>query len=194
MTQPLVSSFTMTGKLEDLATNSDDYLKTLKLVTEHGEYQIKVAKEIRKKLRKKLQTGCSIKVTGMRKYKIKKEEVSYKAYDIEILSKPKVEKAITQSVSAVATKPKAKAKAKAKVLFCQKSTCWKKGGGAAVCETLKAQLQSRGIADRVEIKTVGCLKQCKKAPNLVVMPDKARYSKVKPKQMSGLIEEHLVAK
>lgn len=193
MPQHLVASFTMTGKLEDLATKSDDYLKTLKLLTEHGEYQIKVAKEIRKKLSKKLQSGCSIKVMGMRKYKLKKGEFEYKAYDIEILSKPKVEKPVTQSTnSAVATK--SKAKAKAKVLFCQKSTCWKKGGGAAVCEALKAQLQSKGIADRVEIKTVGCLKQCKKAPNLVVMPDKARYSKVKPKQMSGLIEEHLVVK
>ena len=186
--QHLVASFTVTGKLEDLTTKSDDSIKTIKLLTEHGEYQIKVAKEIRKKLNKKLQTGCSIKVMGMRKYKFKKGKVEYKAYDVEILSKPEVEKAITQSASAVATKPKAK------VLFCQKSTCWKKGGGAAVCETLKAQLQSKGIADRVEIKTVGCLKQCKKAPNLVVMPDKARYSKVKPKQMSDLIEEHLVAK
>ena len=185
MTQPLVVSFTITGKLEDLITN-DDSIKTLKLLTEHGEYQVKVAKEIRKELGKKLQTGCSVKVTGMRKYKIKKGQVEYKAYDIEILSQPKIE-TITHSTSAVATKPKAK------VLFCQKSTCWKKGGGQAVCDTLKAQLDSRGIADRVEIKTVGCLKQCKKAPNLVVMPDKARYSKVKPKQMSALIEEHLVA-
>ena len=189
MMQPLVSSFTVTGKLADLTTKSNDSIKTLKLVTEHGEYQIKVAKEIRTKLSKKLQTGCLVKVTGMRKYKMKQGEINYKAYEIELLSKPVIEKAVTQSSnSAVATKPKAK------VLFCQKSTCWNKGGGQLACETLKAQLQSRGIADRVEVKTVGCLKQCKKAPNLVVMPDKARYSKVKPKQISSLIEEHLIAK
>lgn len=186
MTQPLISSFTVTGRLEDLTTKSKDSIKNFKLVTEHGEYQIKVAKEIRTKLGKKLQDGCVVKVTGMRKHK--KGEVKYKAYKIELLGKPAIEKTVTQSAnSAVATKPKAK------VLFCQKSTCWKKRGGRVACETLKAQLQSRGIADRVEVKTVGCLKQCKKAPNLVVMPDKARYSKVKPEQISSLIEEHLIA-
>lgn len=184
--QPLVSPFTIEGKLEDLVTKSHDCIKYLQLVTEHGQYQIKVAKEVRKTLStKKLQTGCLVKVTGMRKHNIKKGEVKHKAYEIELLEKPIIEKAVAHSSkSAVATKPKAK------VLFCQKSTCWKKGGKAA-WETLKAQLQSRGIADQVEVKTVGCLKQCKKAPNIVIMPDKARYSKVKPKQISSLIEEHL---
>ena len=83
------------------------------------------------------------------------------------------------------------AKSKAKVLFCQKSTCWKKGGKAA-CKALKAELKNRGLAERVEIKTTGCLKKCGKAPNVVMMPDKARYSKVKPKQVTKLIDKHLV--
>lgn len=183
--QPLVSQFTIVGELEDLITKSND-IKSLQLVTEEGEYWIKVAKELRKILKEKLKPGCLLKVTGMRKYEIHKGKIKYKAYGVELLEKPGVVEALPerQSVTAVA-------KPKAKVLFCQKSTCWKKGGKTA-CALLKAELESQGIADRVEIKTVGCLKQCKKAPNIVILPDKARYSRVNPKQMSSLVKKHLL--
>ena len=184
--QPLVTQFSITGELEDFVTKSGDCIKYLQLVSEQQEYWIKVAKELRKSLSQKLQPGCLLKVTGMRKYEIHKGKVKYKAYGVELLEKPVLKPVIPQTSDvAVATKPKAK------VLFCQKSTCWKRGGKTA-CELLKTELQSRGIADHVEIKTVGCLKQCKKAPNIVMMPDKARYSRVQPKQIVGLIEKHLL--
>ena len=187
MTQPFVSQFTITGKLEDLSTKSNDCIKYLQLVTEQGEYGIKVAKELRKSISSKLKPGCLLKVTGMRKHEIHKGKIKYKAYGIELLSKPVSEKVISQACNSTVT-----AKPKAKVLFCQKSTCWKKGGKTA-CELLKKELKNRGIEDRVEVKTVGCLKQCKKAPNMVIMPDKARYSRVQPQKVSNLIEKHLLA-
>ncbi|HHP7231750.1 MAG TPA: (2Fe-2S) ferredoxin domain-containing protein [Xenococcaceae cyanobacterium] len=184
--QPLVSQFTITGKLDDLVTKSNNCIKYLQLVTDQEEYWIKVAKEVRKSFPEKLQPGCLLQVTGMRKYEIHKGKIKYKAYGVELLTQPVLATptALTSDV-AVATK------SKAKVLFCQKSTCWKRGGKTA-CALLKAELQSRGIADRVEIKTVGCLKQCKKAPNVVIMPDKARYSRVQPQQVPQLIEKHLL--
>ncbi|MDJ0649061.1 MAG: (2Fe-2S) ferredoxin domain-containing protein [Xenococcaceae cyanobacterium MO_188.B19] len=185
--QPLVSEFTITGKLEDYISKSNNCIKSLQLVTEKGDYWIKLAKELRSSLKQKLQPGCLLKVTGMRKYEIHKGKVKYKAYGIEVLKKPFSEQVIsdTQDVR-IGAKPKAK------VLFCQKSTCWKKGGKAA-CTLLKAELESRGIANQVEIKTVGCLNQCKKAPNIVMMPDKARYSRVNPKQITQLIDKHLLS-
>ena len=186
LTQPLVTQFTITGKLETLPIESDRRIKSLQLVTEQGEYSIKIAKEMRKSLSTKLQPGCWLKVTGMCKNEIHKGKVKYKAYGIELLSQPVLKKVSAKSANcAVATK------AKAKVLFCQKSTCWERGGKAA-CQLLKTELENRGISDRVEVKTVGCLKQCKKAPNMVIMPDKARYSRVHPKQVSRLIEKHLL--
>ncbi len=184
--QPLVSKFTITGKLEDYISKSNDYIKSLQLVTEQDEYSIKLAKELRNSWNEQLQPGCLLKVTGMRKYEIHKGKVKYKAYGIELLDKPVVESVVSDIQDG-----KVGAKAKAKVLFCQKSTCWKKGGKAA-CASLKAELERRGISNQVEIKTVGCLKQCKKAPNIVMMPDKARYSKVNPKQISKLVEKHLI--
>ena len=115
----------------------------------------------------------------MRKCELHKGKVKYKAYSIELLSEQ-----LTSPTIATATNPKAK------VLVCQNSTCWKKGG-KAICELLKAQLQSQGMTDRVEIKTTGCLKQCKQAPNLVILPRGNRYSKVHPKQVFEIITKHL---
>lgn len=185
MTQPFISQFTITGELTDLEAKSKDCIKTLYLVSERGEYTIKVAKELRKKLNTKLKPGYSIEVTGIRKNEIHKQKISYKAYNIKLLRKPVSETAKSPSSKKVTAIPKAK------VLFCQKSTCWKNGGRAAF-QCMKEELENKGIAERVEMKTVGCLKQCKKAPNIVIMPDKARYSRVKPKQVSNLVEKHLI--
>ena len=183
--QPLVSEFTIVGQLEDFIGKSDNCIKYLQLTTEEEEYSIKVAKELRKNLAKHLKPGCWLKVTGMKKHELHKGEVKYKAYRIELLEKKPSCKFAGDRTSAKTTK------SKAKVLFCNKSTCWKKGGKSA-CQSLQNELKKRGIADQVEIKTVGCLKQCKKAPNIVIMPDKARYSRVKPNQVSSFVEKHLL--
>jgi (2Fe-2S) ferredoxin len=87
---------------------------------------------------------------------------------------------------------KSKIKSKAKVLICQKSNCWKKGG-QKVCTEIESILSDRGLAEEIPIQKTGCLKQCKKAPALVMMPDKACYNKVKPKQVAKIIEKHLIA-
>ena len=184
--QPLVSEFTIIGQLEDFVSKSDNCVKYLQLTTSEEDYSIKVAKELRSKLAKHLQPGCWLKVTGMRKYELHKGIVKYKAYRVELLA----DQLSSQLASNIPTTANT-AKPRAKVLFCHKSTCWKKGG-KATCQLLKSELEKRGIADQVEIKTVGCLKQCKKAPNMVIMPDKARYHNVKPKQVPLFIEKHLL--
>ncbi|MDJ0901070.1 MAG: (2Fe-2S) ferredoxin domain-containing protein [Xenococcus sp. MO_188.B8] len=184
--QPLVSEFTIVGKLEDIISKSNNCIKYLQLTTEEEEYSIKVAKELRSKLAKHLTSGCWLKVTGMRKYELHKGQVKYKAYRVELLAEK-----LSQHFASDTTDISKIAKPKAKVLFCQKSTCWKKGGKSA-CQLLKAELEKRGIADQVDIKTVGCLKQCKKAPNMVIMPDKAHYNNVKPNQVPSFIEKHLL--
>lgn len=178
--QPLVSEFTLVGELEDFVIKSNGRVKYLQLSTKSGEYWLKVAKESNYVLGQHLQIGCRLKITGMQKNKLHKGEVEYTAYRIELIAKPVARNLDTTSI----TKPKAK------VLFCQKSSCWQQGGKTA-CELLKAELETRGMRERVEIKTTGCLKQCKQAPNMVVLPDKVRYSRVHPKQIPALIERHL---
>ena len=176
---PLVSEFTIVGQLEDCIANSKGCIKYLYLSTPEADYTIEVAKG--QTIGKHLPERCWLKVTGMRKHEIHKDRVKYKAYRIELLPARAREK--TTSPKAIATETKAK------VLVCQGSSCRKNGG--QICRLLQAGLQAKNIAD-IEIKTTGCLKQCKQAPNLIVMPGGIRYSRVQPQQVSKLIAKHLV--
>jgi (2Fe-2S) ferredoxin len=78
----------------------------------------------------------------------------------------------------------------AKILICQKSDCRKRGGDA-VCKALQQELEQRGLKEQVTLEKTGCLKKCKSGPNLVILPDKTRYSKVEPEAIPVLIEQHL---
>lgn len=184
--QPLVSQFTIIGKLSDFVVNGKGYVTYLYLTTPEAEFAIAVAKSPTINVSQHLQPGCYLKVTGMRKYKLHQDKLEYKAYTIELL--PEQVTLSTNNQDQIQT-----AKPALKVLFCQNSNCWNKGGKVA-CEALRKELRSQGISDQVEIKTIGCLKQCKQAPNLVIMPEGTRHSRVQPKQLSTLITKQLRSK
>lgn len=181
--QPLVSEFTIVGKLEDFLLSSKSRVKCIYLSASKEEYIIEVAKEQKNFLNEHLKPGCWLKVKGMRKYDLHQDKIAYKAYKIELLSAQACDK--TTSNTLVDT-----AKPKIKVLICQGSSCYK-NGGKALRELLRTDLQEKGLTDKVEIKIAGCLKQCQQAPNLVVMPGKNLYGGVQPKQISKLIAKHL---
>ena len=184
--QPLVSEFIITGKLTDLLVNGKGCVTYLYLTTPEADFAIAVAKSPTSNINQHLQPGCYLKVTGMRKYKLHQDQLEYKAYTIELLSEQ-----VSQSIN---NQDKIKnAKPALKVLFCQNSNCWNKGGKVA-SEALRMKLRSQGTIDQVEIKTIGCLKQCKQAPNLVIMPEGNRYSRVQPEQLSTLITKQLRSK
>lgn len=175
----LVSEFTIVGELENCIANSKGRIEYLYLSTPEASFTIEVAKG---HIGKHLPERCWLKVTGMRKYDIHKDRVKYKAYKIELLPTPVRE---TVSDKAIATE-----KPKAKVLVCQGSSCRKNGG--QICALLHTGLKAKDLSDRVEIKTTGCLKQCKQAPNLIIMPGGIRYSRVQQEQVSKLVAKHLL--
>ena len=181
--QPLVSEFTIVGRLEDFVISSKGRIKYLSLSTPEEDYSIALAKSPNNVLGKYLKPGCHLKVTGMRKCKLDRaEEVEYKAYRIELLPE--------QASLSLTISPKQK---KAKILVCQGSSCGKKGG-QAICNLLQTELKAKGITNKVEIKTTGCMKQCKQAPYLI-MPGRNVYSRVKPAQVSRLVSKlgkHLI--
>ncbi|HEY9642868.1 MAG TPA: (2Fe-2S) ferredoxin domain-containing protein, partial [Coleofasciculaceae cyanobacterium] len=43
--------------------------------------------------------------------------------------------------------------------------------------------------DHVTVKATGCMKRCKEGANLV-MPDKSRHSRVRPREVAALVERH----
>ena len=181
---PLVSEFTIVGRLEDVIT-SKSRIKYISLSTPDADYSIDIAKSPKSNLDEYLQPGCSLKVTGMRKYKLHQEQFEYKAYSIELLAEPPSKSAVDSTTpSAIAN-----SKPRTKILVCQGSSCYKQGG-RAITSLLQTQLKNRGLSDKVEIKMTGCMKRCKQAPCLI-MPGRNYCSRVQPQQVATLVDNSL---
>ena len=189
----IVAPFNFNGKLSKISYQKKK-LKYIKLETDSEKYWIKIPKQLREKIAT-LPLECQLQVEGQAKYNAKKDKTKHKAQTVMVIPTEEIDvpvKAKTKSVSLLPVLDR-KVKSKAKVLICQKSNCWKKGG-KKVCAEIETKLQDLGLAKEIPIKKTGCLNQCKKAPALVMMPDKALYKRVKPKQVDKLVEKHLVAK
>lgn len=182
---PLVSEFTIVGRLEDFVISSQGRIKYISLSTPDADYSIDIAKSPKCDLNKYLQRGCSLKVTGMQKYKLHQERFEYKAYSIELLAEPLDKLAVDTSIpSAIAN-----SQSRTKILVCEGSSCCKQGG-RAIANLLQTQLKAKGLSDKVEIKTTGCMKRCKQAPCLI-MPGRNYCSRVQPQQVAMLIDSSL---
>lgn len=184
--------FTFVGQLSKIKLKGNK-IKYLKLATCDRQYWIKVSQKVRKNLDRDLSTGCLLEITGKQKQRLKTGKSKFKAECVKIItpaSESKIAHLKQKQVSLTPIFDRQK-KSTAKVLVCQKSNCWKRGG-KEICQQLEAAFSDRGLDNLIQIKKTGCLKKCKKAPNLVMMPDKIAYSKVKPKQIPNLVEKHLI--
>ena len=59
-----------------------------------------------------------------------------------------------------------------------------------VCKGLEKELRDRGLQHQVAIKKTGCMKQCKAGPNIVIMPDKTTYRRVRLHEIRHLLDKH----
>lgn len=156
----------------------DNKPKKLILATSDGECTIKLAKALRYSFQLRLIPGDWVQVSGE------------KQFDSKGKLKLKAEQIIPSTVSQEPTSIIATAdKNKATILVCQKSGCMKRGGKEA-CQAMQAALEIRGLSEQVSIKGTGCLKDCKAGPNIVMMPDKKRYTRVEAAQIPALIDKH----
>lgn len=187
----ITSPFEFSGKLSKISYKKKK-IKYIKLVTESDEYWIKISKPLRKKI-SKLSPGCQLQVEGKAKHNAEKGKTKHKAQTVMVVPTEDLDAPAPIKTKTVSLLPvfDSKVKSKAKVLICQKSNCWKKGGKKVYTE-IETKLEDLGLTKEIPIKKTGCLKQCKKAPALVMMPDKAVYKKVKPKQVAKLVEKHLI--
>ncbi|MBR8828363.1 MAG: (2Fe-2S) ferredoxin domain-containing protein [Gomphosphaeria aponina SAG 52.96 = DSM 107014] len=184
----LVSEFTVGAQLLGFVIKEGDKIKYLRVAVSNQEYWIKPAKEIRDRLNPKIVPGCWLKISGIRKLELKKGKLKLTAYSVELANGEKSAQPTVKVLQEATAKPN---KSKACILVCQKSTCWQRGG-REICQKLEENIRDRGLEAEVEIKTIGCLKQCKYGPNLVMMPDKSRYSHVQPQQVPELLEKHFL--
>lgn len=189
-TKKRVTPFNFNGKLSKISYQKKK-IKYIKLKTEGGKYWIRIPDKLREQIAS-FTRGSHLAVKGQSKQHPKTGKTKYKAQTVILI--PQEERDFQPKTKTVSLLPvfDSKTKSKSKVLVCQKSNCWKKGG-KQVYEELESTLSDRGLMGEIPLKKTGCLKQCKKAPAIVMMPDKARYNKVKPKQISKLVDKHLIA-
>lgn len=73
-----------------------------------------------------------------------------------------------------------------KLQVCTKGSC-RKRGSVQLLEGLRAQIQEQGYQDQVQLEPVGCLKLCKKAPNVCLFPSGERVSATDLKDIKALL-------
>jgi (2Fe-2S) ferredoxin len=169
--------FQVVGQFLGFVLQDGYKVKYLRISVDKREYWFKPEKELRNHIPLNIALHSWLKVTGESNLCSNTGKLKLRVMAIEHLSEEK-------TLEAAPAKPK-----KATVLICQKSDCWK-NGGARVCQMLEAGLEEKGLQETVNIKLTGCLKQCKKGPNVVVMPDKSHYNRVAPQDIPSLIERH----
>jgi (2Fe-2S) ferredoxin len=179
------SPFCLEGRFLGFLMEDGYKIKYLRLATAAGEQCIKLSKESRASVGGVLTPGDWIKVWGEKTVKRDRDEVKLKSHKISIAAPGQYP---GQEVERTAFEKKA-TPAKATILVCQKSDCMKRGG-KAVCKALEAELDDRDLSTQVTIRGTGCMKHCKAGPNLVVMPDKCRYSRIAPGEIPALIQKH----
>ncbi|WP_293338694.1 (2Fe-2S) ferredoxin domain-containing protein [Microcoleus sp. CAWBG58] len=206
-----VSEFSLEGEILSLIIEDGYKLKYLRISSDRKvEYLVKLSKELRSFLAPVLTPGLRVLVAGEKELNLKNGKIKLKASSLtlapgdndrspEHLDSTSVPAGVLTSDGAIgktefsspgaAKTVKAAAKTQTKILVCQKSDCQKRGG-AAICKALENALKARGLEDQVTVQGTGCLKQCKAAPNIVVMPDKARYSRIKPAEVAAIVDKH----
>ncbi|MEE3716994.1 (2Fe-2S) ferredoxin domain-containing protein [Tumidithrix elongata RA019] len=189
------SDFQFEGRFLGFLTTEDweDRCKYFRIHTSRGEYTIQLAKRHRATLGQTLEQGSWIEVSGVQKFNPTKGTFKFKA-DRVAVTQVSSTNTVKERIAAKAMPPlppsqtqaHKSSKPQASILICQKSDCVKRGSGN-ICQALMQALDDRQLSDRVQIKSTGCLKDCKAGPNLVVMPTKTRHSKVKTKHIPAIV-------
>ena len=80
---------------------------------------------------------------------------------------------------------------KMSVLVCGGTGCTS-GNSKIIFENLKTKVAAAGIENKVDIILTGCFGLCSKGPIVVVYPDGAFYTHVKPEDVDDIVNDHLV--
>ncbi|MDJ0553867.1 MAG: (2Fe-2S) ferredoxin domain-containing protein [Microcoleaceae cyanobacterium MO_207.B10] len=73
------------------------------------------------------------------------------------------------------------------ILVCQNTSCQRNNSA----EVLKVfETETKNLVD-VKVESSGCLGQCSTGPTVRVIPDEVWYYRVKPQDVSVIVEQHL---
>ncbi len=191
--------FDLVGEFLGFVWDKQDQPRAMRLIWLGTEILIKVSKSLRGDRYDGWIPGMQVEVWGQQKFSKKKAKLKLSADRIAVkgnmtallptlptLIKTEHPTAIV-SKSIVPQSPQTAAKPPT-IKVCGKSDCMKRGG-KAMCKTLGKALQS-GDYPAIEVQFTGCMGKCSQGPNLVVMPDKKRYTKVTAKDIPHVLETH----
>jgi hypothetical protein len=163
------SRFAITGKLLGLTSTNGHTVKYLELATSAGVYWIKLSKRLQCQVKvNQLQEQDWIHLMGVSKINPRTGQLKLKAYILTPITSGQSQQQLLFPTASP------KEKTEGKILVCQKSSCCQRGA-QAICAALKTELGDRGLTHQVEI---------------VIMPGKSRYTKVKVNQVAQLIDQH----
>src|SRR6056297_1045670 len=82
-------------------------------------------------------------------------------------------------------------KYKMHLLVCGGTGC-RASASDSIVESLKQELENKGLSDEVQVIMTGCFGFCEKGPIVKVLPDNTFYIEVKPEDAAELIDEHII--
>jgi (2Fe-2S) ferredoxin len=185
--------FGLTGEFIRFVLGKDGKPRALELRWLGRSIVIKIAKFLRDDRYEDWRPGINVQIWGTQKISKKTEKLKLNADRLVLLPAasssvvpfvmlPLVENPTTSRRPTSAMKPPC-------IKICGKPDCMKRGG-KKMCEKLEHCLES-GIWDpEIQIQLTGCMGKCSKGPNLVVMPDKTRYTQVKAKEIPQVLNRH----
>lgn len=186
-----LADFQVVAKFLGVILKDGYRIKYLRVAIATQEYRVKLPKELSQNFDPNLAVGSWLEIKGTQALDCKKGILKLEASSFCNANPPNASLTGIVNTEIVNTE-RAIAKKKEKpacILICQKSDCWQHGG-KEVYQRLEEELRDRGLSDRVQLQKTGCQKQCKQAPNLVVMPNKDKHSYVKPSQVDGLLNRY----
>ncbi len=167
------------GKFIGFLPHPKNDLKYMQLQVGERRIAVKLAKELREPISKKLVEGDELVVSLEQKKAGIGSHLKLKTDHIEKLNtdgKPLV----------FGAEPNSKEN---KILLCYNSKCAKRGGKQLYFALAEA-LEKLGLQHQVSIEITGCQKHCKKAPSFILMPGKVSHNYVDPKNLTALLGDH----
>ena len=198
--------FCLVGTVSKLSLKKKGKVKRFELQTPKGNFYFKIPHKLHKRLNCQLYPNAKLEVRGKANVCPKKAKIKLKIEQIKVLSPnpspPPLDLKFFDSTTSenstisennTVLENVTNSELKGKILLCKKSSCWKRGG-KAIYEKITEELQEQGLDDSITVKKTGCMGRCKSAPNLVVLPDKARYKRFNEEEVNSLIDTHFLTK
>ena len=197
--------FHLVGTVSKFVLKKKGKVKSFELKTPKGNFYFKIPHKLHKRLNCQLYPNVKLEVQGKvdicpKKAKIKLELEQIKVlstspspppFDLEFFNNTTLENSTTLDNNTTLENGTT-SEPKGKILLCKKSSCWKRGG-KAIYDKITEELREQGLDNSITVKKTSCMGRCKSAPNLVVLPDKARYKCFNQEEVNSLIDTHFLS-